>query len=62
MPFVNIKIYSGHPPDRKKRIADRISQVISEEAKIPKEYVWVVIDEVEPKHWFVGGKGGDESK
>jgi phenylpyruvate tautomerase PptA (4-oxalocrotonate tautomerase family) len=33
--------------------------VISEEAKIPKQYVWAVIDEVVPRHWFVGGRGGD---
>lgn len=62
MPFVNIRIYAGHPQERKRRIASRITDVISEEAKIPREAVWVVIEDIEPKDWFVGGKGGDEKK
>lgn len=62
MPFVNIRIYAGHPEDRKRRIASRITEVISEETKLPKEAVWIVIQEVEPKNWFVGGKGGDEKR
>ena len=41
MPFVNIRILEGHPQERKDEIARRVTETISEVARLPKEAVWV---------------------
>lgn len=58
MPFVNIKIYKGHPQERKQQIAERITEAIHEIAGVPKEHIWIVFEEVPPNQWAVGGKLG----
>jgi 4-oxalocrotonate tautomerase len=54
MPFVNIRILKGHPPERKDKIARRVTETISEVAKLPKEAVWVVFEDVAADDGYVG--------
>ena len=54
MPFVNIRILEGHPQERKDKIARRVVDAISEEAKLPKEVIWVVFEDVTADDWYVG--------
>lgn len=56
MPFVNIRILKGHPQERKDEIARRVTETISEVAKLPKEAVWVVFEDVTADDWYVGEK------
>jgi 4-oxalocrotonate tautomerase len=63
MPFINIKVMKGTlSDDQKKEMIARVSEVVAEiEARPhPKEnlvpYTWCIIDEVEFKHWGVGGQ------
>jgi 4-oxalocrotonate tautomerase len=56
MPFVNIRILKGHSQERKDEIAQRVTQTISEVAKLPKEAVWVVFEDVSSDDWYVGEK------
>ena len=53
MPFVNIRILKGHPQERKDEIARRVTETISEVAKLPKEAVWVVFEDVTGDDWYV---------
>jgi len=62
MPFVNIKIYAGHGKVRKDAIAARVTDAICDVTKLPREAVWVIIEEIEPPDWFVGGKPGVKKK
>ena len=62
MPFVNIRILAGHSQERKDEIARRVTETISEVAKLPKEAVWVVIEEVNPHDWYAAGKPGEPLK
>ena len=62
MPLVNIKIYEGHPKARKDELALRITDVICEVTKIPREGVWIVIEEIDPPNWYVGAKPGERMK
>lgn len=55
MPFVNIRILAGHSQARKDEIANRVSDVISEVAQVPKDVIWVVFEDVAKDDWFVGG-------
>ena len=55
MPFVNIRILKGHSKQRKDEISRRVTETIAEVAKLPKEAVWVVFEDVESDDWYVGG-------
>lgn len=54
MPFVNIRILEGHSKERKDEIARRVTETISEVAKVPKEVIWVVFEDVTADDWYVG--------
>ncbi len=59
MPFVNIKIYEGHGKERKDEIARRVTDAICDVTKLSREAVWVVIEDIDPPDWYVGGKAGE---
>lgn len=59
MPFVNIHIYKGHSQERKQELARRITEVINEVTEIPKDWIWVVFEDIPPNQWSVGGKLGE---
>lgn len=56
MPFVNIKILKGHSQKRKNEISRRVTEAISEVAKLPPDAIWVVFEDVSDEDWFVGGR------
>jgi 4-oxalocrotonate tautomerase len=62
MPFVNIKIYEGFGEQRKNEIAVRVTDAICDVTKLPREGVWVVIEEIDPPDWFVAGRPGERKK
>lgn len=62
MPFVSIRILEGHSQKRKDEISRRVTEAISEIAELPKEAIWVVIEDVPGGDWFVGGKPVREPK
>jgi 4-oxalocrotonate tautomerase len=62
MPFVNIRIYEGFGKDKIDQIAAKVTQAIHDVTSLPKEAVWVVVEEVDPPSWYVGGKAGERMK
>jgi 4-oxalocrotonate tautomerase len=62
MPFVNIKIYEGFGEQRKNEIAARVTDAICDVTQLPREGVWVVIEEIAPPDWFVAGRPGERKK
>ena len=62
MPFVNIRILKGHSKQRKDEISRRVTETIAEVAKLPKEAIWVVFEDVEAEHWYVGGDSVSDIK
>jgi 4-oxalocrotonate tautomerase len=55
MPFVHIQILKEHSKQRKDEMSRRITDVISDVTKLPKEAIWVVFEDVEHDGWYVGG-------
>ena len=55
MPFVTIRILAGHPQERKDEMSRRVTDAISELAKLPRDAVWVVFEDVTAEDWYVGG-------
>jgi 4-oxalocrotonate tautomerase len=60
MPFVNIKMHEGRTKEQKKEIGRRVTEVIHEVAQVPKEFIWVVFQDIPKSEWSIGGKFGDE--
>ena len=62
MPFVNIRIYEGWDKPKLDEIAKRVTAAINEVTNVPKEAIWVVVEEVDPPLWYVAGKPGERMK
>lgn len=62
MPFVTIRIYEGWGKEKKDEIARRVTQAITDVTGLPGGAVWVVVEEVDPPDWYVGGAPGERMK
>ena len=62
MPFVNIRIYEGVGKEKIDQIAATVTDAIQDVTKLPREAVWVVVDEIDPPQWYVAGKPGERMK
>ncbi|HXQ42881.1 MAG TPA: 4-oxalocrotonate tautomerase family protein [Candidatus Udaeobacter sp.] len=56
MPFVNIQILKGHSKKRKDEMARRVVDAVSEVAKLPRDAVWVVFEDVTADDWYLGSR------
>jgi len=55
MPTIQITMLKGRTIEQKRKIVERISDVIAEEAKTPKEGVVVTIVEIDREDYARGG-------
>ncbi|MFH0827650.1 MAG: 4-oxalocrotonate tautomerase family protein [Candidatus Omnitrophota bacterium] len=56
MPFINLKLIGKLTKEQKEQIAKEFSDTLFRVAKKPKEYTYLVIDEVEAQNWAQGDK------
>ncbi len=59
MPFVNIKMYEGFSKARRDEIAARVTDAVCDITGLPRQGVWVIIEEIDPPDWYVGGQPGE---
>ena len=62
MPFINIKISEGFGEKRKNEIAARVTDAVCSVTSLPREAVWVIIEEIDPPDWYVAGKPGKRKR
>ncbi len=55
MPFVRIDVLAGRPPELLERLIEQVSAAVSETLDTPIERVRVVVNEVPPHLWGIGG-------
>jgi len=60
MPIIRIEILEGRPPDMKTELIRRVTNVVVETLRVEPEQVRVLLYELPPQHWAVGGKTKDE--
>jgi 4-oxalocrotonate tautomerase len=63
MPFINVKVAGELTEDQKKKIAKEITDTMERVAGKPKNYTYIVFEEVAHEDWAIGGKllgGGGE--
>lgn len=55
MPVIHVNLVRGRPQEMKDRLAEELTQAVVRTTNAPIDTVRVVIHEVEPEDWFVGG-------
>ena len=55
MPYVNIYLFEGRSIEQKKEMADKITNVISEVGKVPKELVHILFIDLPKTNIAKGG-------
>jgi 4-oxalocrotonate tautomerase len=56
MPIVRIDMIEGRTTEQKEAMVEAITDVIVKIAKVSREHVWVIIEDVKKDNWSVGGK------
>ncbi len=56
MPLVHIDLVEGRPPERLERLIAEVSTAVAESLDAPIETVRIVINELKPNQYGVGGK------
>ncbi|MGL4624699.1 MAG: 2-hydroxymuconate tautomerase [Culicoidibacterales bacterium] len=55
MPIVTIKMLSGRTDEQKRELVEKVTTAVSESAHAPKERIHVIIEEMKPTDYGVGG-------
>ncbi len=63
MPIVTIDWYEGRSADQKREIAERLTDLLADVGKLPREQVWVRFVDSPKSDWAIGGElqGGGET-
>ncbi len=56
MPYINLKLVGKLSKEQKEKIAKEFSDTLFRVAKKPKEYTYLIIDEVSGENWAQGDK------
>ena len=56
MPYVNLKLIGKLTRKQKEDIAEQFTETLFKVANKPKEYTYIVIEEVVAENWACGGK------
>ena len=56
MPYVNIKLIGSLTKEQKQKIVEQVSETLEKVANKPKQYTYVVIEEVPAENWGHNGK------
>ncbi|WP_232726059.1 2-hydroxymuconate tautomerase [Bacillus sp. FJAT-42315] len=56
MPFIQVNILQGRPPEKKERLIEEVTWKVSEILECPQETIRVMINEMPPEHWGIAGE------
>ena len=56
MPYVNVKIAGDVTKEQKAQIAKEITETLERVAKKPKNYTYIIFEQVEFEDWAIGGE------
>lgn len=56
MPVVKVEWLEGRTPQQKAQLTEAITNAFVEIAKVSKEQVWIVFEDVKRSDWGMGGK------
>ena len=56
MPYVTIEWFEGRSAEQKRAIAERLTEVLAEEGKMPREQVWIRFVDAKKADWSIAGE------
>lgn len=56
MPFIQINILKGRPPEKKEKLIHEVTNVVADVLEAPVQSVRIMINELEPEHWGIAGE------
>ena len=62
MPIVRIELLEGRAPERKAELIRRVTAAVVESLEVRPEQVRVLLYELPPEHWAVGGRPASAPK
>jgi 4-oxalocrotonate tautomerase len=66
MPFINVRLakelIADDPEGKKAAIGKRITEAVTGVTGVKSEEVWIVMEEVPARDWFVGGRDVESMK
>jgi 4-oxalocrotonate tautomerase len=62
MPIVRLEILAGRPPERKAELIRRVTAAVVDSLEVRPDQVRVLLFEVPPEHWAVGGQSMAERR
>jgi 4-oxalocrotonate tautomerase len=62
MPVVRVEMYEGRSLDQKREIVRGVTDVVARVTGNPPEAVHVIIEDVKPENWGIGGLIGPDRK
>ena len=57
MPIANVMILEGRAPEDKQALIRAVTTAIVDSLRVKPESVRVIVQEVSPQHWGIGGVG-----
>jgi 4-oxalocrotonate tautomerase len=60
MPIANIQILAGRAPEAKRALIQSVTAAIVQSLQVKPESVRVIVQEVPPEHWGIGGVSAAE--
>jgi 4-oxalocrotonate tautomerase len=60
MPIANIQILAGRPVQAKQALIRSVTAAIVESLQVKPESVRVIVQEIPPEHWGIGGVSAKE--
>jgi 4-oxalocrotonate tautomerase len=60
MPIANVQILAGRAPEAKQALIRSVTAAIVESLQVKPESVRVIVQEIPPEHWGIGGVSAKE--
>lgn len=62
MPFITIKMLEGRTPEKKKELMEKVTDVVAETLNIPKENIYLFLEDMKPDTYAHAGVFASESR
>ncbi|GKU79999.1 4-oxalocrotonate tautomerase [Paenibacillus sp. L3-i20] len=62
MPIVTIQMMEGRTPEQVRSLISSVTDTIAEQLNAPRERIRVLVTEIPPTHWGIGGVPASESR
>lgn len=55
MPLIHVEILEGRPPEKIKKMIEKVTDAVEEALEAPRPSIRVIVTEIPKSHWAVGG-------